>query len=436
MNKQAPLSLGEESGERRKNPSGVSSLYRSRKYKGSIYPTGEFSFGMDVANYTQEKLKSSEYERIHALQYHDLVDEDGNAWMRLPLDVAQVYDPDATQGQEERLELGLSSLRNYHKRPERYGAKGLTSYGSRMVKSAAYLLEEKYGKERLTFGTYTLPSMPEGFRAFLHENWGEFVRQIFQHIKRELERKNADSTDYVAVTEIQQKRLRAFGSVYLHLHFVILGRSQEGAYYLTTRKSDRILHMVLRGMVDKYKRKSGTEDQEIELDTKSSGNLQRVRKSVVGYIGKYMSKGRSNHSQVSDFERSKYYPRQWWTASRMLKDSVRKRIKVLTHELCDAIANDESMQAIWVKWIKPVIKEWDGQEYVLGYIGGFNEGWECLLEPSAAELPNVDSENAVSLDSSAKIRIRRRQVSLESACRHLVCRRSESVKADRVKSER
>ena len=402
-----------------------------------MYPTGEFSFGMDTANYSLEKRRSNEYERIHALQYHDLTEEDGTAWMRLPLDVAEWFYPEAVEGQQKRLDMGLSTLHNCRKIPERYGSKGLTSYGAKMVKSAAYLLEKEYGKERLTFGTYTLPPMSEAFRQWFHERWGDFVKRIFEHIKRELERKNADCTDYVAVTEIQERRLASFGAVYLHLHFVIVGRSKEGAYYLTTRKSDKILDMVFRNMVERYKRETGNEDEEIRTTLIASGNLQRVKKSVVSYLGKYMSKGRKKDARVPSAERAKYYPRQWWTISSNLRKLVRSRIQVLTHELCDAIAHDESMQAIWVEWIVPITKEFDGQVYTLGYVGKLAQGWECLLERVEAELPkNTVSESEAALDSSARIRIKRRRVPLDLSAVASSRLRSDSVKADRVKSER
>ena len=139
---------------------------------------------------------------------------------------------------------------------------------------------------------------------------------------------------------------------------------------------------------------------------------------------------------ASDDERERFYPRQWWSASSNLRLCVRTRIRTLTHELCDAIANDESMQAVWVDWIKPITKEWNGEVYTLGYIGKLSPGWECLLEANEAEHPSPTSEAKRTLDSPAKIRIKRRQIALENGCPRVTCLRSESVKAGRVKGER
>jgi len=48
--------------------------------------------------------------------------------------------------------------RNYEK-PERgrRGLHGITPYGKRMVRAAAAILQQRHGKENLTFGTLTLP---------------------------------------------------------------------------------------------------------------------------------------------------------------------------------------------------------------------------------------------------------------------------------------
>ena len=391
----------------------MAKLYRQKQYKGKLYPTGEFSVGYDVASYTVEKRKSRSYERIHALQHSDLKDEEGNAWMRLPLDVAQVYCPVEVKGQEERLSLGLSTLRNQHNRPKRYGSKGITSYGRRMVKSAAYLLEEKYGKDRLTFATYTLPPMGAIFRWFLHENWGKFVKELFQEISRELKRKNAPDDSYVAVTEIQEKRLRAFGQVYLHLHAVWVGRKKGGGYYISTGRSDRILAMVLRRLALQCERETGQIVERWELKTKASGRLERVEKSVVNYLGKYMSKGICNKHSISDRERNQYFPRQWWTASARLKADVKARIQLMSHKLCSFLVDDGKNRQEKIEWIVPITKEWQGTVYTLGYVGRLRPGWESLLDSSEPEAPFVQtSKPQGSLDSSATIRIKRRRVPL------------------------
>ena len=391
----------------------MTKLYRERQYKGKIFPTGEFSFGYDAANYAVERQKSKNYERIHAMQYHDLVDEDSNAWMRLPLDVAQAYCPAEVVGQEERLTLGLSTLRNSHNRPKRYGLKGITSYGKKMVKSCAYLLEEKYGKDRLTFATYTLPAMGEVFRWYLHENWGVFVNRLMQEIQRELRRKNASSEDYVAVTEVQERRLKSFGKVYLHLHVVWVGRRLGGGHCISTKRSDRILAMVLQRLARQCEKEMGKRVEPWEYRTTSAGKLERVAKSVVDYLGKYLSKGNRTARGVPDGERSQFYPRQWWTASKTLKKEVKARIHHLNHGLCKQMAESSSFRQEWVKWIVPITKEFQGTVYTLGYTGRLKKGWECLLDSSESESPPVPpSKTKCTLDSPATIRIRRRRVPL------------------------
>ena len=408
-----PVKGQKRSAQQRENP--LTSLYRSTGFKGRVYPTGEFSFGWDNANYSLERGKSRNYERLASMQYHDVKDEDGVAWMRIPLDVAQVVYPRATEGQEERLNMGLSIPRNSPNRPARYGLKGLTSYGARTLKSAAYLLEEEYGKERLVFGTYTLPPMSSPFRKWFHENWNIFVKMIFKYITRHLEKQNAETTHYCHCTEVQEKRFRATGEVYLHLHFIFVGVSPEGRNYLSTRASDGILSLAFETMERLYRQ--ATDDREPVWKGAggigASGRLERIRKSVVGYLGKYLSKGRALSNKVGLGERTEYYPRQWWGCHRGLLRKVKERIRTLPHILCDAIAHDASMQSNWVAWMHPITHEYQGTVYTLGYVGRLEKGWESLLDAFEPEPPTC-SEPEGTLDPAIRIKIRRRRKPLEN----------------------
>lgn len=386
-------------------------LYRTRQLKGKIYPTGEFSFGYDSANYVVEKRKSTLYDRLQALSHHLLREDDGEPWGLLPLDVAQVYCPSEVLGQEERLTLGLSTSRNQHNRPRRYGAKGMTSYGKKMVKSGAYLLQEKYGKDKLRFLTYTLPAMSEVFRWYVHENWAYFVKSLMQQLIRELGRNGGQIFDYVTVTEVQEKRLKSFGTVYLHLHIVLIGGGERGRNLISSARSDRILGKLLRTMAKRCQKETGHLPGRWETRENLSGRLERVKRCVVGYLGKYLSKGSRHNNAVPDGERVRYYPRQWWTISNRLRREIKERIVNGATALFSLIESDEKVREDWVVWMLPITKVWNDKVYTLGYTGRLRKGWESLLEASEPEVPPVPpSPNEVTLDPNARLRIRRRRI--------------------------
>lgn len=353
-------------------------LTRKRQFCGKVFPSGDFSLGYDIANYSVEKRKSQEYDRIHALQFHDLLDEDRNTWMQIPLDVAQAYCPSKVIGQEEKLNLGLSTIRNQRNRPSRYGAKGITADGKRKVKSAAVLLERLYGKRKLTFATFTLPPMDEIFRRYVHENWGYLVKRIMEDVKRKLARYRVCS-DTVAVTEIQEKRYAKTGEIYLHLHCVWVGGDGKGKYYVSANEARDILARVLRNMGKKCQQEMEGHWEAYECNCQASVDLQRVKKSVAAYLGKYLSKGTSLRGGMDDEQRLRYFPRQWWHVSAPLRKAVLDSIVKLTHEECDAIANDWQVRQRIVAWCKEIYLELGDRRFFVGVTGMLRRGWEGYL---------------------------------------------------------
>ena len=128
----------------------------------------------------------------------------------------------ANEGDGLNETMGLSVATNYHKRT-RKGLKGITPQGKRMVRSCAAILEDKYGRECITFGTATLPPLLAEEIVMVCNSWSDLTRKFFQELRRLLQRRGL-STDFVYVTEIQEKRFDRWGQVYPHLHWLMQGR--------------------------------------------------------------------------------------------------------------------------------------------------------------------------------------------------------------------
>lgn len=344
--------------------------------------------GVDIANYALEKCRSREYERTHDLQYHDLMC-DAEVVETIPLDVAEVYCPDEVAGQQEKLNLGLSTLRNSRNRPARHGQKGITSYGRRMVKSAATLLEQKYGKKRLTFATITLPPMDAVLRWYVHENWGEFVHRIMEEIKRVLIRKGV-SSNIVAVTEVQEKRYAATGCVYLHLHCVWVGGSGKGRYYVTADQLRDILRRRLQAMARACSEEMGVPVGAEDICVKAAIDVQRVKKSVAAYLGKYLSKGVAVRDNVDDSERCRYFPRQWWTITAALRRAVLDSVVELSNEECADLMNDANIRQRCCIYAKEIWLNFGECKFLVGMVGCFRKTLRQHLSkthpPSLAEV--------------------------------------------------
>lgn len=347
--------------------------YRTKGYKGAIYPNGEFTIGYDVASYAAEKRDSREYERIHALQSHELRDEEGKVCMRLPLDVAQVYCPSEVQGQEERLALGLSTLRNSRKRG-RYGLKGISGEAKRKIKSTAWLMEQRYGRRRLSFCTITIPPLSEGQRRWLHEHWNIFTNRIIEEIKRELKR-NGSPTHVLAVTEIQSARFERYRELYLHLHLVWVGIGGRNRGYAVQAGWVRAkVSNCLKCILDEYEDVGGCGVGEDGINTNAAVDIQRVRKSVGAYLGKYLSKGshiRGGGLSESDKES---FPRQWWYSTRTLKRWLASCMQAMPHEEADAIVNESVYRELYIVYGIPIYKTYGDRQFLLGMVGKYKPG--------------------------------------------------------------
>jgi hypothetical protein len=224
--------------------------------------------------------------------------------------------------------------------PKRKGLQGITGYGRKMVRSSCYLLQEKFGKERLGFLTLTLPNNPSYLPILSQRKaWPELVRKFDQELTRELERKGAP-IHYIQVTEIQEKRSRATGTLIPHLHLVYV--AWDGKSYRDDGKKEFYLsHSWLQETWQRVLENSlKTWEAWIEgnpLD-KARVSIETIKKSVEGYLGKYMTKGKKSLDKlVKDGFSVSEIPCHWWGCNKEMRELVKSGIQSLPGDIVTTV---------------------------------------------------------------------------------------------------
>lgn len=266
-----------------------------REAYGTLWPHGEFSLGF--------RSKGQEIDRVRASDggWTEVMDEYGR--------------PDEGWLSESVSALDLPPVPNPHtesNRPETYGRNGITRYGSKMVKAGAYLLQERYGKGRLTFLTLTCPPMPDEAAKAVAGQWGDITRQLLQWISRRLAAVGLPKS-VVLVSEFQPKRAASGRLESLHIHAVFVGRHRKkGAWAVSTKDMkvwwdkalDRAAGEPVAGPYWPY--------------------MKEVTSSAANYLGKYMSKGATNVAHLGELWGWEHVPRQWWSMTKELRVAVKR----------------------------------------------------------------------------------------------------------------
>lgn len=207
-----------------------------------------------------------------------------------------------------------------------------------MVRSACYLLQQKFGKERLGFLTLTLPNSQD-YLSVLSHGWPELVRKFDQELTRELDRKGAPK-HYIQVTEIQEKRSRATGMLVPHLHLVFVawdGKSyrEDGKkeFYLSYSWIQQTWQRVLENSLRTWK--AWIEGSALD---KARISIETIKKSVEGYLGKYLTKGKKSLKKLTnDGFSSGEIPAHWWGCNREMRQLVKGGIQALPDDIVAAV---------------------------------------------------------------------------------------------------
>lgn len=266
-----------------------------------------------------------------------------------------------------RLPLDLTVPGNSHTgatRCEKYGKKGITSYGRKMVKSAATLIQKMPGK-RTTFATLTMPTLPTQLRRELAMAWPEFLRQLLQWLSRKL-RKSGLPGLVCSVTEVQPGRLVEYSEAYLHLHLVWPNHWAKAGNWAIDCDA-------LRTWVAEFLQRRGlwTSDSWVNVDT------QQVKKTAAGYLSKYMSKGSDVIEAFADDCGWDAVPGQWWNLTKPTRDLVSKftlqgdDVGLLLRSVIDHAMEFCELDGFW--GLNMAMLDIGGKLVQVGWYGGLKE---------------------------------------------------------------
>lgn len=250
------------------------------------------------------------------------------------------------EGKDALASLGLSIVRNFSKiwkaflllapiemievvcvglLGRRKGLKGISAYGRKVVANAIYVLENTFGKERLSFATATIPAVENELAQDICEHWGVVVDTYTRAVRRLL-KDNGVCSEVVTVTEIQGKRYEKAEFPPLHLHTVFVGKKWHlKGWVISPARHDKIWCAALRAGLRAKGDVSLSESRKLlpaEM-CRASCNIQRVRTSAARYLSKYLSKALDDTFAVIERGHADYLPRQWWGASRGITRQVK-----------------------------------------------------------------------------------------------------------------
>jgi len=235
--------------------------------------------------------------------------------------------------------MGSSDVTNSHRIKQdrvRKGLSGITTYAKRMLRSGAAILSKTVPRKLTTFATVTSPAMTEEENAIVNGNWSELVRQLVQHITRDLVRAGIDPKITYAV-EVQEKRYYDTGIVGLHLHLAFQGRkSLSSGYAIGTARIDLIWKRLLENLLGR------------PVDIKAANKLETPRKDLGKEIGKYISKGGKVVHDIVRAGLEHLLPSSWWGMETTLKKQVLASIIVLEGEAATYIW--DNIDALPVKY--------------------------------------------------------------------------------------
>ncbi|HEY9294823.1 MAG TPA: replication endonuclease, partial [Phormidium sp.] len=196
-----------------------------------------------------------------------------------------------------------------------------TVYAKNTVRRAAGALELEFGKEKLAFTTLTVPGSYQKITKAVASYSGYIMNRIQTYLSDNYG--HSDGSKYVlGVVELQKRGM-------LHWHFLIAVEDTKLIETLEI-KMQKFWHRLLKQVsklsgVDLFKRKQGdTWEGRWEKIKHRAVDVQTVKKSVVGYLAKYMSKG-CKKGMKSVQKSTAFSPSRWWSCSDDAKALMHRR---------------------------------------------------------------------------------------------------------------
>lgn len=181
----------------------------------------------------------------------------------------------------EGFAVGLANAANSHSPRNRRGSCGITPHARRVCRFGAASIEKRAASPtNCSFLTLSLPSLSSEDWKRLLERWDDIVRTFNQWLKRRLVKKGLPG-EIVGCIEVQPERSRRTAEPALHLHLVFQGKQRGRAWAVTPIQCRRAWERSAgQGLSTKY-------------SFEQSEKLVQVRKSLAGYLSKYLTKGGS-----------------------------------------------------------------------------------------------------------------------------------------------
>lgn len=293
-----------------------------RLISARIYPNGEFGVG-----FLPREKKRAEDKRYDKGEINGCTTE-----LVLVPDVVISPDGDKviyTRRYEERVtpKLGIGAELSQEKK--KYGLKGITGHGRKMLRNAGYLIDQatkgKYGALP-QMGTLTIPSLEPDAMRVIATNWAYIQKRFFEKCKRRYAKLGL-RFDYASCTEIQPGRWVERGEIGLHIHFLFVSYRLGGNQW---------------SLPDQWVRDQWKSTLESVLGKGSiSGNLnyrrETIRTSSAAYLAKYASKGTEFIREVAERNGTDVLPSQWWSVSSALRRCIKASILSSTGLVADAL---------------------------------------------------------------------------------------------------
>jgi len=269
---------------------------------GKLRPSGRFSL-IQIFRRKTKRVMSHEKEvqapqALHTVQqlddtYSKLVGGDFSSLRKV-----------SPGSSDDSKDIGLSDGAISPNRAQR-GSKGINPRQRDLLCWGATTLERIYSRPNLSFLTYTLPDLsPEHLEA-VRANWGDIVNRVQLRIKEKLSAQGV-KTAIVGCTELQLERYQDSGNLYPHLHMVFRGRRDNHSDWSIKPHQYR---QIWRRCLSKF---IPTEP----YTWTASENVQGVRKSVSGYLAKYVSKCAS---KTDGNLLSVWHPKDWIIVGRRIR---------------------------------------------------------------------------------------------------------------------
>ena len=180
------------------------------------------------------------------------------------------------------------------------GSQGISAHGRSQVRNGAHILEDDHGRHNIAFLTLTLPFTEDLHLVQAYKLWSRAVGAFEDRLRRKLPK---HLHRWVHCTEDQKRGAP-------HLHMAYPGRThRQGCWLLSKDWFRRVWREIWMKLMP----------QESEgLSWDYSTRIEAVKKSVSGYLGKYISKG----GRPINPER---YPSSWWGTTDGIKRDISER---------------------------------------------------------------------------------------------------------------